>query len=251
MKRLWFAALVISGVSILVCIWSQVFLQLERNARGVDLNCKGGDAGAVLGCALVLNSANRLAYCCARCGLVSLVQRRARVASALTRRVTAPRASTQGLTPGDAGGLDAADQPDETEGVLDDRAVPNAQPAAEQEEDATPLLLRRLPLYATLLGAIALALVFTGSWLAVQDLKELERAQVFSEHRTAVRHVARHITTRRYIAIAGAAGLFILWLLKRQMPAFAGIIVLVFFLDSLGRAGRTRTLIEQVRQRRS
>jgi tetratricopeptide (TPR) repeat protein len=156
-------------------------------------------------------------------------------------------ARTKGPTGGEADEAKSERPPAQQPPVApreDEPASQPEQPAAEKQETGVIAFLKRLlPRYVTLICGIALLLVYTGTWLVLNDMKQMLAEEVPHQYRKPLQVAVYTIKFRRVLSLIAGAGLLIAYFLDKRMPMFGVLIIGAFFLSSLNKSGNARQLV--------
>jgi hypothetical protein len=107
-------------------------------------------------------------------------------------------------------------------------------------------LTKALPLYVNLILSVSLILVFTGTWLIINDLSRLLKGMTGKREEPILRTFYFKIRMRRIVAIFAGIGLIVLYLLERNMTVFVAIIIGLYFFDSIRITAAARGLVESI-----
>lgn len=108
------------------------------------------------------------------------------------------------------------------------------------------LLTFALPLYANIVVGVVLILMFTGSWVLLNDLSKLTKGPVSSNYQIEVDSALMKIRVRRILVLLAGIGLIIMYFWGKNMVGISALIFGVFIWDTMKLIGRTRRFVNSL-----
>ena len=102
------------------------------------------------------------------------------------------------------------------------------------------------PLYINIILGVLSILIFTGSWVLLNDLNTLANDALLINQRSQINSALMKIRVRRILALLTGVGLIIMYFWGRNLVGFTALIFGLFIWDSMTLIGRMRRFVNSI-----